>query len=104
LEAAVQADLEKRYNTLLDSAKTHLEAGRYTDAIRDAQTAQQIFPANAEKAGAAVDVRRQAEQALTMLVDQEQRKQAYAKAMEQGSANLRDRRFPEAGDNFKLAL
>jgi tetratricopeptide (TPR) repeat protein len=103
-EALVQADLERRFTALFESAKSSLAGGRYPDAIRDAVAAQQVSPTNATWVGEAYKVQQAAEQQLTMIKGQDERGQAFAKIMEQGTSALRDRRFPEAVEAFKVAL
>ena len=103
-EAQAQAELNQRYDTLLTAAKSSLQAGRYAEALRDATAAQQVMPTNAKAVAAALEVAQQAEQQLTMLKGQDERKQAYAKVMDQGASALRERRFPEAMESYKVAL
>jgi tetratricopeptide (TPR) repeat protein len=103
-EGLAQAELDRRYKSLLDAARTSLQAGRYPDAMRDASAAQQVMPANATAVAAAFEIYRQAETQLTMLKDQDERKQAYMKVMELGTAALREKRFPEAMVSFNSAL
>jgi predicted Zn finger-like uncharacterized protein len=91
-----QADFDK----FITSGRIALKAGRYADAIREFAGAQTVLPNNP----LAISLQKQAEQELTLLKNQEERKQEFTRLMDLAGAALRNQRYDEAENAYRHAL
>lgn len=96
----VQQKKQAEFDAYINTGRVALKAGRFADAIREFTAAQGVLPGSP----LAISLQRQAEQEMTLLKGQDERKQEYVRAMDQAGAALKNQRLDEADQAFRKAL
>jgi tetratricopeptide (TPR) repeat protein len=102
---ALEADEDQKkklaeYNARLAAGKTALEAGKYTDAVREYTAALEAMPDSAE----AKDGKKQAEAKLAALGDREKNNKDFDAAIARARAAINATRYNEAIGEINAAL